>query len=298
MTGAWGVLGSDLASVLSKNHSVVGVGRRPATHLEIPFFVENLAMAKATRALVEKEKPDIILHCAAMTEVELSESHRRQAVEENFETTRNVTESAKRLDCLVIFFSTDFVFDGTKREPYVETDEPHPLSVYGKTKWLAERYLRLRGKRFLILRTAWLYGKQGDNFPKKVLRQAEIGKPLRVVSDQIGSPTFTRDLAGAVGEIVTSLAGKRERENQIYHLTNEGSVSRSEFARAVLKRRNLSLDLVIPIRTEEANFQAARPGNSVLSCEKVKESFGIRLRPWEEALDAYFKETLPIGSSQ
>jgi dTDP-4-dehydrorhamnose reductase len=145
----------------------------------------------------------------------------------------------------------------------------------------------------LILRPSWLFGKQGDNFPKKILRQAEAGKAFQVVSDQFGSPTFTWDLAGAVSEIIDILTSRGvEKANQIYHLTNDGTVSRYEFARTILRKRNLRPELVSPISSDMILSGAARPRNSALSTEKIKSQLGIRLRSWEEALEAYLQEDL------
>ena len=287
------MLGSDLALQLSARHEVVGAGRRPAPHLSVPFHIMNLGQSKVVMDFIKREKPDVILHAAAKTEVDECETERRAALAENFESTRFVTDAGNQINAAIIYFSTDFVFDGTSREPYKETDRPRPLSVYGETKLLAERYLMLRGRRFLILRTSWLFGKYGDNFPKKILRKAEEGKVARVVEDEFGNPTFTADLAGAVAELLNLLPKADEKKmNQIYHVTNEGTVSRFGFARAILKKKNLAADLVIPMPRASAHYAAARPQNSALATEKIKSEFGIRLRSWEEALDAFLQEDL------
>lgn len=296
VTGAGGMLGSDLVSVLCEKHGVVGGGRRPAPHLKIPYQVVDLTDAAKTERWIEKEKPEVILHAAAMTKVDLCETNRSEALAGNLETTRSVTEACNRIGAPVFFFSTDFVFDGTQEGSYAEDAPPCPINVYGESKLLAERYLLLRGKRFFILRTSWLYGKEGDNFPKKVLRQAETGKPFRMVSDQYGNPTYSRDLADAVSQMLQVLETEKKKENQIYHVANAGSVSRYELALAILKKRKLPVDFVTPIPSAEVRFPARRPQNSVLSTEKLKSDFGIQLRGWEEALAAYLKETEPVGA--
>lgn len=297
VTGAGGMLGTDLASVLCEKHQVAGGGRRPAPHLKVPYQVIDFTNAAKTAEWFEKEKPEVVLHAAAMTEVDLCETKRQEALAGNLETTRSVTEAGNQMGALVFFFSTDFVFDGAKEGPYTEDDPPCPVNVYGESKLLAERYLLLRGKRFFILRTSWLYGKEGDNFPKKVLRQAEAGKAFRMVSDQYGNPTYSRDLAGAVSQMLQVLGTGKKRENQIYHAANAGSVSRYELALSVLKKRKLAADLVTPVSGTEVRFPARRPRNSVLSTEKLKSDFGIQLRGWEEALTAYLKETEPVGAA-
>lgn len=293
VTGAGGMLGTDLVSRLSSKHQVIGTGRRPAPHLHIPFHLIHLEGREATKDLIEAEKPKIVLHAAAMTEVDLCETDRAAALRDNFEATRYVAEATNHVGALLIYFGTDFVFDGKQSTPYREEDIPHPISIYGETKFLAERFLCLQSKRFVIFRSSWLFGKHGDNFPKKILKQAEEGKPLHVVADQFGNPTFTWDLAGAVGEAIEILGqGAAGKENQVYHLTNEGTVSRYEFARAILRKRNLPLDRLSPISSKELRAAAARPQNSALLTEKIKKQFGIRFRSWEDALDAFLQEDL------
>lgn len=291
ITGAGGMLGTDLAGRLSAKHQVKGVGIRPVTHLTIPYQIANLANRQLVEKLIEVEKPEIILHAAAMTDVDGCEGNRREALAANLEATRFIAESARRIGSLVIFFSTDFVFDGEKEGPYREKDPPHPISVYGESKHLAERYLLIRGRRFMILRTSWLFGKQGNNFPKKILKQAEAGKPLRVVSDQFGSPTYTGDLAEAVERIIDILPERgKAGENQIFHVANQGVVSRYEFAKTILKKRNFPLELLTPVSSDALSAPARRPKNSALTTDKLESYFGIKLRRWEAALEAYLNE--------
>lgn len=288
ITGAGGMLGSDLVHRLADKHQLVGMGRRPAPHLKILFQMGDLSRPSVASDWVQSERPEIILHAAAVTDVDRCESNRTEALHGNFEATRYVAEAANRVGALVVFFSTDFVFDGIKPTPYSEDDSPHPINVYGETKLLAERYLLLRGRRFIILRTSWTFGQHGNNFPKKILKQAERGQPLEVISDQFGNPTFTADIAEAVERIIEAVAGKgRSSENQIFHVANEGLVSRYEFARNVLHLRNYSDTLVVRATEETIRRPARRPRNSALSTDKIKIHFGIHLRPWQEALRAY-----------
>jgi dTDP-4-dehydrorhamnose reductase len=296
ITGAGGMLGSDLVGALAGKHVLTGVGRRPAPHLGIPFHLGDLGRSRVAADLIEKERPEVVLHAAAMTDVDRCETERREALLCNFEATANVCEAVNRTGALLILFSTDFVFDGAKSGPYEEDDIPHPISVYGESKHLAERYLLMKGKRFLIVRSSWLFGKQGNNFPRKILQQAEAGKTLEVVSDQFGSPTYTVDLAQATSQIVERIGKAGEPSgNQIYHITNEGIVSRYEWARMILEKKHFPVSLVKPVTSEVSPRPAARPRNSALSNEKVKTRFGIELRSWQEALEAYFQEdsTLP-----
>lgn len=298
ITGAGGMLGTDLTLRLGSRHEVIASGRRLAPHLRVPFHEVDLAEKRAVYHLLQSQKPEVVLHAAAMTEVDLCESERRQALTDNFDATRNVAEACNRIGALLIFFSTDFVFDGNQEGPYLETDAPHPLSVYGETKLLGERYVCLQSRRFLILRTSWLFGAHGDNFPKKILRQAEAGKAMRVVQDESGNPTYTVDLAEAVEIVLERLIhGKVKGENEIFHAANEGTVSRVDFARAILRKRNFPEDLIFPVEKSKVHSPAARPRNSALSTEKLKSRLGVRLRSWEEALGAYLQEE-PIQLEQ
>lgn len=298
VTGAGGMLGTDLTQRLSARHTVLGVGRRPAPHLQVPFYEIDLSQEGAVRELCRAERPQVILHAAAMTEVDRCETERNAALRDNLDVTKIVTDACNDVGAWEIFFSTDFVFDGMKAGPYEENDPPHPLSVYGETKLLAERYVSMKGKRFLILRASWVFGVHGDNFPQKILRQAEAGKSFRVVSDEVGNPTYTWDLAGAVEEVVDMIKKDELKEgNQIYHLTNEGTVSRYAFARAILKKRNYPEELLLPITRSEVRYPAARPKNSALSTDKIKARLGIGLRSWEAALGDYLAK-IPEGLRQ
>jgi len=292
ITGAGGMLGTDLVARLDSTDQLVGVGRKAAPRLGIPFKAADLVKSGVAEETVRSVRPEIILHAAAMTDVDGCETNRVEALRGNFQVARCVADAANRVEALVIFFSTDFVFDGKKEGPYLETDVPHPISVYGESKLLAERYLMLRSKRFLILRTSWLFGNAGNNFPRKILKQAASGKPFSVISDQFGNPTFTGDLAEAVVKILRVLSEKPGQGlNEIYHVANEGVVSRFEFARTILRKKKGPADLVTPISSEAAPPRpAARPRNSALSTAKLKERYGITLRHWEEALGAFLEE--------
>ena len=296
ITGAGGMLGTDLVARLSSTDELVGVGRKAAPRMPIPFKAVDLTKPGVAEEMVQSVRPEIILHAAAMTDVDGCETNRVEALRGNFQVTRSVADAANRVGALIIFFSTDFVFDGKKEGPYVETDVPHPLSVYGESKLLAERYLMLRSKRFLILRTSWLFGSAGNNFPRKILKQAASGKPFSVISDQFGNPTFTGDLSDAVVKILRILSEKPEQGlNEIYHVANEGVVSRFEFSRTILKKKGVRAELVTPISSEAAPPRpAARPRNSALSTAKLKERYGITLRHWEEGLETFLEEDQKI----
>ncbi len=291
ITGAGGMLGSDLASRLAPMHDVLGAGRKPAPHLKISFETGDLSQFEFAHKLTRSFRPEIILHSAAMTDVDGCEADRKAALRGNFEMTQHMVNLANQFKAFLIFFSTDYVFDGVETVPYKETDIPHPINIYGESKLLAERYVVVRGNRFLILRAAWTFGKNGNNFPKKILQQAPTGKPIKVLSDQWGSPTFTGHLADGVVQILERLPKAGEKcKNQIYHIAGQGKVSRFDFAKSILKKWGYPESLVESTTGDGFVRPAKRPQNSVFSTEKLKTQFGIQMPGWEDGLEAYFDE--------
>jgi dTDP-4-dehydrorhamnose reductase len=236
--------------------------------------------------LVARVRPDSIVLAAAYTDVDGSERNRDQALAVNAEGPRNVALAARAHNARVLFVSTDYVFDGTSTRPYEPGDRISPLNVYGRSKAEGERHLRetMAQAHWCIARTSWLFGASGPSFPEKILKAAETRSELSVVSDQVGSPTFTRDLAVAIRDLV------RQEARGIIHVTNEGSCSRFEFAVEILRQAGRDSVRVLPITTAQANRLACRPTYSVLSPASL-HSLGIRLRPWPEALRAYLRET-------
>jgi dTDP-4-dehydrorhamnose reductase len=184
----------------------------------------------------------------------------------------------------MIHLSTDYVFDGALPRPYREEDVPHPLGVYGASKLQGEQYIQEKLKHYLIIRTAWLYGHHGKNFVKAILNLARDKGELRVVNDKQGSPTFTRDLSGAIGRLIE--AGTEG----LIHVTNSDSCTWFEFAREILHERGLGDIRVIPISSAELNRPAKRPSNSILDCSRYGRLIGEGLRPWRDALREYLSE--------
>ncbi len=296
ITGAKGMLGSDLTQAFEADHKVLGVGRGSATHLTIPYFSFDLTDQRRLTALVEKERPEIIFHTAAMTDVDGCQSQPQAAQRDNVEVTKNVTQAANRVDAPVVFFSTDYVFDGKKKGEYTEQDQPNPLSVYAKTKVEAEQEIQSEAKAFVIFRTSWLFGFHGRSFPRSILEKASAAKKIRVVSDQIGRPTYTRDFARALADLLSRRPhALREAAGDIFHAANAGSVSWSEFARQILTEADQTEVKVESIHTPELDRPAPRPLNSVLSLEKSRRMLGIQLRPWQEALHDFIQELKSNG---
>lgn len=279
------MLGTDLVTSLNPHFDVSGLEKRPVTHLSIPYQICDLTQARKTRDAVLGQQPDLVIHAAALTDVDYCEDHQDEAMANNFEATKNVVDVCNELDIPVIFFSTDYIFDGSKKGAYTETDAPHPANFYGQTKLLAEQYLLEQAHRALIFRITWLFGIWGRSFPKAILRQAGEVKSLSVVNDQIGRPTYTWDVAQAILKL---LRDKKDhvwaKSREVFHLGNEGTTSWADLARFILKASKISDVKVEDISSGQLKRAARRPLNSVLSLEKSREVLGLELRPWEDAV--------------
>ncbi len=253
----------------------------------------DLADPAQTRELVRRTAPDVILNAAAYTAVDRAESERDLAYAINEGAPRVLAEEALRRDAVFVHYSTDYVFDGSKASPWLETDAPHPLSVYGASKLAGEQAVTAAGGRFLIFRTSWVYGPHGNNFLLTMLRLARERDRLSIVDDQIGAPTTSIELARATHAIVTGILagqfGAPEDWAGLYHMTCGGSVSWFGFAQAIFARAAELLAVkppaLTPIATKDYPTPAARPRNSVLSNAKLCDRFGVELSPWESALE-------------
>jgi len=234
------------------------------------------------RRLVARERPDWIILTAGYTDVDGSERDPDQAFAVNRDGARNVSVVARELGAKLCFLSTDYVFDGAAKRPYEPEDPVHPLNVYGASKAAGERAVQGEAGHWLIARTSWLFGAARHSFPEKILLAADSQRELKVVVDQIGSPTYTRDLASAIRGLV------RADAQGTLNITNSGSCSWFEFAKEILRRAGRNI-LVSPITSAEAGRPARRPAYSVLS-PKALASHGITVRSWQEALAAYLVE--------
>lgn len=291
ITGAGGMLGSDLVQELKSHCSLVGVGLSPKPHLAIPFYVEDLARRGEISNLFQRENPEVVFHLAAMTDVDGCEKGRYEAFEKNLEATKGVAEASEATDALLIFVSTDYVFDGQKRGEYTEEDPPHPLNVYGETKLLAENYLLRHSKRTVIFRTSWLYGFYGRSFPRTLLQQARTQKRFCIVGDQYGRPTYTRDLAKIFTHLLLKERAKLEQAaGEIFHVAGEEPCSWAEFARGIFRTARLEGVAIEEILSTELNRPALRPKNSILSTKKFEETFGLKVRGWKQALPGFLSE--------
>jgi dTDP-4-dehydrorhamnose reductase len=265
----------------------------------------DLSRTKEVRDLVRRVAPDVILNAAAYTAVDRAESEPALAMAINAEAPGVLAEEAVRLGALLVHYSTDYVFDGSKQEPWIETDEPNPLNEYGASKLAGERAIEGTGCGHLIFRTSWVYGPHGQNFLFTMLRVARERERLTIVNDQFGAPTTSIKIAAATRKIVEGvLEGQLGAEKDwagIYHMSCAGSTTWFGFAQAIFARAGSLLGgktpELIPIATSEYKTPARRPHNSVLSNDRLYERFGVRLALWQSALDAVM-DVLQTGTSE
>ena len=274
LTGRKGRVGSALIPVLAPLGDVSAFDRQGL----------DLVDLNSIRAAIQRERPGVIVNAAAYTAVDRAEIGREAAFAVNASAVRVIAEEAKRLDALLIHFSTDYVFDGEKRTPYVESDPPAPLNVYGNSKLEGERAIAASGCRYFIFRTSWLYGPSGRNFVHAILAAAKSKPGLRVVNDQRGAPTSSGAIADAVAQVLSS-PDLSSKPGGVYHLSAAGETTWHGFATAILQAKGLKTP-VAAIRSDEYPAAARRPKNSLLDNAKIGAAFGIALPDWRQSLAA------------
>jgi dTDP-4-dehydrorhamnose reductase len=243
----------------------------------------DLANEDQVRAFVAAIRPDVIVNAAAYTAVDLAESQRDLCFAINATAPGAMAQEAAKMGALLIHYSTDYVFDGTKQGEYFESDVTGPLGVYGASKLAGEQAILASGARALILRTSWVYGLHGKNFLQTILRLAAERSELRIVADQVGSPTSANAIANATVDLIALHRAKANLPVGIYHMTAAGSTSWHGFAEAIVAGLN-NPPRVMPIATDDYPTPAKRPANSVLSNDKFHTTFGFRLAPWRQQL--------------
>ncbi len=273
VTGVKGQLGHDVVSELKKRG-----------HIPIGVDVEEMDITDA--AAVEKEMakdtPDAVIHCAAYTAVDAAEDNQEVCMRVNAEGTRNIARVCRELDIKMIYISTDYVFDGEGERPWEPDDERNPLNVYGESKYQGELAVEEYLDKYFIVRIAWVFGVNGKNFIKTMLRLSENNKEINVVNDQIGSPTYTYDLAVLLADMVET-----ERYGT-YHATNEGLCTWYEFAKEIFTQAGVDVKLN-PVSSEEFPAKAKRPHNSRMDKSKLTRN-GFQLLPsWQDALKRYLE---------
>ncbi|WP_432703748.1 dTDP-4-dehydrorhamnose reductase [Methanothermobacter thermautotrophicus] len=271
ITGSSGMLGSDLVDILSRRHEVVTSGSLDIRDLE------------GVMELLRETRPDAVVHAAAFTDVDCAETERDTAYQVNVLGTRNIAAAASDVGSSILYISTDYVFDGEKGEGYLEFDEPNPINFYGKTKYLGEVSVRELSEMFYIVRTSWLFGRNGRNFVRTMVELAERGHEISVVDDQYGSPTYTRDLAAAIGDLLERPA------YGVYHLTNSGQCSWYEFAIDIFNELDMEVCLK-PVKSHEFPRPARRPSFSVLRNYNWSMEGFKALRNYRDALRDYLKD--------
>lgn len=273
--GHKGMLGTDLMSRLG-GHSLTGK--------DVDDF--DITSAADCRDIIEENRPDIVINAAAFTDVDGCEDREETAFAVNAEGVKNVALACREKNIRIIHFSTDYVFDGTSGRPYKEDDRCNPINAYGRSKLQGEIYLKELSKNYTLIRTSWLYGRHGKNFVKAILQRAGNSQELEVVTDQLGSPTYTPDLAGAV--LVLAEGG----HTGMFNVTNRGSCSWYDFARRILDLCGFEHVGIKPITSEFLARKALRPKNSMLSGEKFAAATGRTMRFWQVALRDYLE--LPV----
>jgi len=269
ITGAKGQLGQELSKLLK---DAVLTDRED---LDITDF-------EAVQKFVRDNGIDTIINCAAYTNVDGAEDDELKAYQLNVTGPENLAKTG----CTILHISTDYVFDGKSHKPYEPTDEAKPLSVYGKTKLKGEEAVLKNAKTAVIIRTAWLYSPYGKNFVKTMRRLGEEKSEISVVADQIGTPTYAGDLAEAIAKILPQI---KEKQKTVYHFTNEGVCSWYDFAYEIMSLSKLKCD-VLPIPSSAYPTKAVRPLYSVLSKEKIKQDFNLKIPHWKEGLKRCLKQ--------
>jgi dTDP-4-dehydrorhamnose reductase len=253
VTGADGQLGYDVVKKLKEiNIEHIGVDKEDF----------DLTNEKETKDFILDYKPDVIVNCAAYTDVDRAEVERELCYQINVDGTRYVAEIAKEINAKILYISTDYVFDGQGEEPFEVTDQPNPINYYGETKYQGEQEVQKLLDKYFIVRTSWVFGEHGDNFVKTMLRLGKERDEISVVADQYGSPTYTGDLAELIIEMI------KTDKYGIYHATNEGFCSWYEFAKEIFKVSDIVVK-VIPVNSEEFKTRAERPKNSRLQKNKL-----------------------------
>ncbi|OAS20513.1 dTDP-4-dehydrorhamnose reductase [Paenibacillus oryzisoli] len=273
VTGANGQLGQDIVRLLEAQHEVYGLAR------------EQLDITNEGQCLevIQRLKPEVVIHSAAYTAVDLAESNEEDAFRVNSDGTRNLAIAAEKIWAKFVYISTDYVFDGKATQSYIEGDTTNPQSVYGKSKRAGELHVQDISSKYFIVRTSWVYGMYGKNFVKTMLELSRTRDSIKVVSDQFGSPTYTVDLALFLEELIQT-----DRYG-IYHASNTGFCSWYDFACAIFEERGITMK-VEPCTTEEFPRPAPRPRYSAMEHKAIRANGFEDLRAWREGLKAFLQE--------
>lgn len=272
ITGSNGMLGHDLIDVLDGKHELIKTTSKSL----------DITDKDKVKEYIVNENPDIVINSAAYTDVDGCETNEEMAYKVNGEGVKNLALACKVVDCPLVHISTDYVFNGENNKPWMEDDEVGPISIYGKSKLQGEEAIESILDKFFIIRTSWLYGVNGGNFPKTMLELAKTHDTLTVVTDEIGTPTYTLDLAQAIAELIeTEYYG-------IYHITNSDYCSWFDFAKYIFEVKDIDVN-VVPVTAEEFARPASRPHYSVLNNSNWIDNGFKPLRSYKEAIKDYLK---------
>jgi len=276
------MLGTDLVGFLRRQHEEVQAWDLPQHDItDVNRIIND----------IHDVGPDAIFHLAAWTDVDACESDPARAASVNFQGAWSVALAAAELGCKLVYLSTDYVFDGRSRRPYRENDTPSPLSAYGKSKLMGEQAVARTCRRRFIVRTSWLYGRHGRNFVDTIREKSRQEQRIEVVSDQFGSPTYSRDLCRPLWDLA------RSEHYGVFHVTNSGQCSWFQLAEEVVRLTGARCE-VVPVDTARIARPAPRPQYSVLENSNFKRKFGKLLRPWQEALRSYIVEPTPAETGR
>lgn len=274
VTGTKGQLGYDVVNELEK---------RGHTAVAVDIEEMDITDAVSVERVITEAEVEAVIHCAAYTAVDAAEDNVEICRRVNAEGTENIAKVCKKLDLKMIYISTDYVFDGEGERPWEPDDERHPLNVYGQTKYEGELAVEKYLEKYFIVRIAWVFGVNGKNFIKTMLKLSEAHEELNVVDDQVGSPTYTYDLAVLLVDMVESDKYGR------YHATNEGLCTWYEFAKEIFRQAGVEVK-VNPVTSDMFPAKAKRPKNSRMSKEKLDANGFHRLPTWQDALERYLSE--------
>ena len=274
------MLGTDLVNLLKSREA--SLEHNPEV-IEAPHEVLDITLEDRVSDFISTHTPDIVVNCAAFTNVDKCETEREDAFSVNALGPKYLAAAANKCGARVIQISTDFVFDGNGNRPYTEEDQTNPLSEYGRTKLEGERNIQSYCDSYLIVRTSWLFGHNGINFAAKMLELAEQHKELSIVTDETGSPTYTPDLAEALCILI------KQKCEGVINISNDGSCSRYEWAEYIFETMGFKIKMN-PIKSSEYKRPANVPLNSTLNCQKFTTITGMQMRPWEETVESYLRK--------
>jgi dTDP-4-dehydrorhamnose reductase len=287
ITGSSGMLGRALCDVFERDYQVFGLDLENRDKLKNFYLCDITELSQVKKAVLTAAS-DIIIHTAAYADVDGCEKNSAIAKAVNTRGAVNIAKISKEIGAALFFISTDYVFNGKKKTPYRESDKPSPLNIYGKSKLAAEEFIRRNLSAHFIIRTSWLYGAGGKNFVDTIINSAKANSELKVVDDQTGGPTYVTDLAGALKALVNKIKTAPKKYAGIYNITNSGKCSWYEFAKTILKIKNIEIRIT-PLKSFRLTRPAKRPENSLLNNSKFNRLTHKPMRRWKKALCAYLE---------